>query len=162
MKRRQTHKSARPTSEAMPAATRPGLLEELENNQDFMLMMLDIPISFHRAYVPMTGMVTAALLLSCAVQTCVDGETHDGLTDRDGWFSKTQQQWSEEIGLSKDELTTARTRLRELGVLEERLVRDETGFRNYLQYRANLDRVSELLMVQAAGMRRDRTAATAH
>lgn len=165
MKRRRAQPATRQTrSEASCriADSDSHVLRELEENPDFMLMMLDIPISFHRAYVPMTGMVTAALMLSYAAQTCVDGETQDGITDLDGWFTKTQQQWTDEIGLSKDEIATARSRLRELGALEERLVRDASGFKSFLQYRVNFDRVSELLMEQAARMRRDRSAQSAH
>lgn len=129
------------------------LLREFDDNHAFLLMMLDTPITFHRAYVPLTGMVTAALLLSHVVQTCTDGETHDGITDSDGWFTKTQQQWTDEIGLSRDETATARSKLRNLGVISERVVRDKCGFRSSLQYRANFDRIAELLTQQAHAMR---------
>jgi hypothetical protein len=138
------------------------LLRELDDNHEFLLMMLDGPITFHRAYVPMTGMVTAALLLSHVVQTCTDGETHDGITDSDGWFTKTQQQWTDEIGLSRDETATARSKLRDLGVISERVVRDKGGFKSSLQFRANFDRIEALLAEQARAMRSRAMRSTAH
>ena len=156
MKRQKSGKSNQHRPKSASVQADPAMLKEIEDNPDFVLMMLDVPISFHRAYVPMTGMVTAALLLSHAVQTSVDGETQYGITDRDGWFTKTQQQWTDEIGLSKDETISARARLRELGVLEERLVRDEGGFLSFLEFRVVYECIQELLLRQAEQMRRER------
>jgi len=66
---------------------------------------LDRPIAFQRAFVDLTGSVTAALMLSQAVYWSKRKD--------DGWFWKTQAQWEDETGLSRYEQETARKRLRE-------------------------------------------------
>ena len=75
--------------------------------------LLDRPIAYHRVFVDVTGSVTAAVMLSQAVYW--SKRTKDG----DGWFWKTQAEWTEETGLSRSEQETARKRLVECGVWEE-------------------------------------------
>ena len=84
---------------------------------DLLLQVFDLPVSFHRCLVPITGGVTPALMLSQAIwiSQCVD--CHD-----DGWFMRSQDQWTEETGLSRWEQETARRALRGAGFLEERRV----------------------------------------
>ena len=79
-----------------------------------LLDIFDLPVSFHRCLIPITGSVTAALMLSQAIWTtqASDPTTH-------GWFSRSQDQWTEETGLSRWEQETARRALRDAGFLEE-------------------------------------------
>ena len=44
------------------------LARELNANPEFALFMLDLPIVVQRAFIPLTGRVTAALMLSWAIQ----------------------------------------------------------------------------------------------
>ncbi len=84
---------------------------------DLLLEIFDLPVSFHRCLVPITGGVTAALMLSQAIWT---SQTIEPAAN--GWFSKSQEQWTEETGLSRWEQETARRALRGAGFLEERRV----------------------------------------
>ena len=70
------------------------------------LRLLDRPIAFHRIFVELTGSVTAALMLSQAVYWSRRTK------DKAGWFYKTQEEWTEETGLSRSETTTARKKLK--------------------------------------------------
>lgn len=84
---------------------------------ELLLEVFDLPVSFHRCLVPITGGVTGALMLSQAIWTT---QTIDRTAN--GWFSKSQDQWSDETGLSRWEQETARRALRSAGFLEERRV----------------------------------------
>ena len=84
---------------------------------ELLLEVFDLPVSFHRCLVPITGGVTAALMLSQAIWTtqAIDRAAN-------GWFSKSQDQWTDETGLSRWEQETARRALRSAGFVEERRV----------------------------------------
>ena len=82
---------------------------------DLLLEVFDIPVSFHRCLVPVTGGVTSALMLSQAIWTTQSLEASAG-----GWFIRSQEQWTQETGLSRWEQETARRALRRTGLLEER------------------------------------------
>ena len=73
------------------------------------------PIVFHRIFVDITGSVTAALWLSYALYALEAHPAH-----HDGWFSKSQDEWQRDTGLTRREQETARRRLRVLELLEER------------------------------------------
>ena len=73
------------------------------------------PIVFHRIFVDITGSVTAALWLSYALYALEAHPAH-----HDGWFSKSQDEWQRDTGLTRREQETARKRLRVLDLLEER------------------------------------------
>ncbi|HEU0202284.1 MAG TPA: hypothetical protein VFR86_17875 [Burkholderiaceae bacterium] len=118
------------------------LLDAVERHPATLLYLLDAPIVFHRAYVPLTGRVTAALLLSWAVEL-------SDQAGKDGWIARTAEQWMSETGLSRDELSTAKRCLRELGVLHERRDREDNGLRVVMRYRVDFDRLSDLLADQA-------------
>ena len=75
--------------------------------------LLDRPIAFQRGYVTITGSITAALMLSQAYYW--SGRTGDP----DGWFYKTQEEWTKETGMTRLEQESARKILRELGLVEE-------------------------------------------
>jgi hypothetical protein len=83
----------------------PGLLLELFGQA---------PIVFNRLYVDISGSVTSALWLAYAVYHVCERESAPG-----NWFSKSQQDWERETGLSRREQESARKQLRTLGVLEE-------------------------------------------
>jgi hypothetical protein len=80
-----------------------------------LMSILDRPIAFHRCFVTVSGSVTAAVMLSQALYW-----TQRTPEDRNGWFYKTQKEWESETGLTRSEQETARRRLREIGILEER------------------------------------------
>jgi hypothetical protein len=89
-------------------------------------------IVFQRIFVTMTGSVTAALMLSHAIEL-------SSRTDQEsaGWFELSQEQWLEQTGLSRFEQSTARKVLRENGFLQE----ERRGVPSRLMYWVNSDRV---------------------
>jgi hypothetical protein len=89
--------------------------EDLRITPQLLLEVFDIPVSFHRCLVPITGGVTPALMLSQAIWTSQALEPA-----ADGWFLRSQEQWTQETGLSRWEQETARRALRRAGLLEER------------------------------------------
>lgn len=89
--------------------------EPLEISPALLLEVFDAPITFHRCLVPVTGGVTAALMLSQAIWTTQGLDPH-----ADGWFVCSQETWTEETGLSRWEQETARKVLREAGLMQER------------------------------------------
>ena len=82
---------------------------------DLVMELFDLPVTFHRCLVPVTGSVTAALMLSQAISW-----TEMLAPESDGWFCKSQVEWSQETGLSRWEQQTARRILRESNFIEER------------------------------------------
>lgn len=86
-------------------------------SEEMLLQIFEPPITFHRCLVPVTGSVTAALMLSQAIRDSEDLDPQSG-----GWFSKSQEQWTEDTGLSRWEQETARRVLRQAGLLEEHRV----------------------------------------
>ena len=82
---------------------------------DLVMEIFDLPVTFHRCLVTITGSVTAALMLSQAITW-----TETLAPESDGWFCKSQVEWSEETGLSRWEQQTARRVLRESNFIEER------------------------------------------
>ena len=97
------------------------------------------PIVFHRTFVDITGSVTAALMLSHAV----------GITDRDessdGWFTRPQEAWTAEIGLSRFEQQGARKTLLGLNLLFE----SRHGSPPVIMYKVNAEQVWKLVNDQA-------------
>jgi len=112
---------------------------------DLLLEVFDLPVSFHRCLVPITGGVTAALMLSQAIWTSQTIEP-----SANGWFSRSQEQWTEETGLSRWEQETARRALRSAGFLEERRV----GMPAKLWFRVRPEAVWRALQARAAPIRR--------
>jgi hypothetical protein len=112
---------------------------------DLLLEVFDLPVSFHRCLIPITGGVTAALMLSQAIWTSQTIEPSDN-----GWFSRSQEQWTEETGLSRWEQETARRALRSAGFLEERRV----GMPAKLWFRVRAEAVWRALQARAVPVRR--------
>ena len=100
------------------------------------LEVFDLPITFHRCLVRVTGSVTAALMLSQAMAW-----TEDLAPEVEGWFMRSQGDWAEETGLSRWEQETARRVLRNCGLLEER----KMGMPARLWFRVNRQRLGAAL-----------------
>jgi hypothetical protein len=77
--------------------------------------VLTRPIAFHKVFADIAGSITAGLMLSQAYYWT------PRTRDPDGWFYKTQREWEDETGLTRCEQETARRRLRDKGLVEERL-----------------------------------------
>lgn len=116
-------------------------LSYMEKHPDLVMRLYDRPIPFQRIFVAITGKVTAALMLSCAMQLTEDGEA-----DADGWLSRTAEDWTNDTGLSKDEQVTAKRRLLELELFQEKRFRVDNGMRLVIQYRINFDTVERLVI----------------
>ena len=108
---------------------------------ELLLEVFDLPVSFHRCLIPITGGVTAALMLSQAIWMTQETEPTMG-----GWFSKSQDQWTEETGLSRWEQESARRALRNAGFLEE----THQGMPSKLWYRVRPEMVWRALQLRAA------------
>lgn len=96
------------------------------------------PVMFHRALVDVTGDVKAALWLSYTL--CVAREP----SNEDRWFVLSQDACFEAIGLSRREQESARARVRECGILEER----RQG--RTMAYRLNTEQLANLLSERSA------------
>ena len=107
---------------------------------ELLLQVFDLPVSFHRCLIPLTGGVTAALMLSQAIAI-----TQDVDPAAEGWFVRSREEWNLETGLSRWELESARRTLREAGFLEER----RAGLPAKLYYRVCTDQVWRALKEQA-------------
>jgi len=92
-------------------------VEPFAISAELLLEVFDMPVSFHRCLVPVAGGVTSALMLSQAIWTTQTLDTAEG-----GWFMQSQEQWTQETGLTRWEQETARRALRQAGLLEERRV----------------------------------------
>lgn len=112
----------------------PGITPQL------LLDVFDAPVSFHRCLVPVTGGITSALLLSQAIWTSQWLEPA-----ADGWFLRSQDEWTRETGLSRWEQESARRALRRSGLLEERRI----GMPARLWFRVRPDAVWRALQVAA-------------
>lgn len=91
--------------------------------------LLDRPIAYHRALVPLVGSVAGAVMLSQAIYW--QGRTKEA----DGWWWHTQEDWAEETGLGRHEQDTVRRELRRRSWWEE----DRRGVPARMHYRLNLD-----------------------
>ncbi len=112
----------------------PGITTQL------LLDVFDAPVSFHRCLVPVTGGITSALLLSQAIWTSQWLEPA-----ADGWFLRSQDDWTQETGLSRWEQESARRALRRSGLLEERRI----GMPARLWFRVRPDAVWRALQAAA-------------
>ncbi|WP_369063373.1 hypothetical protein [Burkholderia gladioli] len=86
-----------------------------------LLTVFDAPLFIRRNFVDITGSITAALMLTYAVDLY---SSHEPVVtpDRDGWFKLTAEEWQRETGMTRSEQATARRALRERGLFEEQRV----------------------------------------
>ena len=103
---------------------------------NLVMEIFDVPITFHRSLVRVTGSVTAAVMLSQAIVL-----TETLVPDAQGWFTKSQAEWSEDTGLSRWEQETARRILRQTSLIEER----KWGVPAKLWFRVRNDRIWQAL-----------------
>lgn len=110
------------------------------DTEELLLELLDMPISFHRCFVGITGKVTAALLLSYLWWS-----TDEPGPSQDGWMPRPLDRIRDETGLSRDELASARHVLRALDILDDR----RRGMPPVVEFRIDRDRVARLLLDHA-------------
>lgn len=111
---------------------------------DDLRFLLRQPIAFHRVFAEITGSATFGLFLSQVFYWSDKG--HAG----DGWFYKTQEEWTEETCLTRYEQERARKALRELGILEE----ERRGVPARLYFRLDIDALAALIEGAASSMRK--------
>jgi hypothetical protein len=118
-------------------------------------IVLDRPIAFHRYFVDVTKSISAALMLSQAIYW--SKRTKDDA----GWFYKSQAEWQEETGLTRREQETARRRLKQCNLLEEK--RAGNPARLFYRLGPDLQRLPTSLAVhnQYGGKRQSRLAQSA-
>lgn len=133
-----------------PSNAYPALQDDVQALSPSLLLELfgQTPIAFHPIYVDVTGSLTAALWLAYAAYHVAESGT-----DPEGWFQKSQEEWALETRLTRREQESARARLRELGLLQER-----RGLNQPLSYRLVTARLVELLEA-ACSQQREHTAA---
>jgi len=93
----------------------------------------DKPIAYYKAFAEITGSVKAALLLSQALYW----STRSRL--KNGWFWKSMSEWTDETGLTLNELQGARKKLVAKGFMEETRKGVRPGAD--MHYRLNLDAI---------------------
>jgi len=99
--------------------------------------LLGPPLSFHRKLAALAGGVNAGLLLSRALYL-TRGQSSRRIA---AWISRSIPRWTEELGLTRREMETARRDLLQTGVWEE----DVTGMPPRLAFRVRLDDLLTLL-----------------
>lgn len=109
-------------------------------HQAVMLEVFAEPLMVQRVHIAIAGSLAAGVMLS----QC--GYISDALdADQDGWFTKSAQQWEEELGLTRREQEAAKQALRDLGVLTYRKV----GAPARIWYHLNRERLGQLLSEHA-------------
>ena len=93
------------------------------------------PIAYYVAFANVGGGVTSGVFLSQLLYWTGKGK------DPDGWIYKVQGEWTDETGLTRREQETARRRLRQVGILQEK----RAGVPARLYYRVDLDKLIALL-----------------
>lgn len=101
-----------------------------------MIELMARPIAFQRAFVDLGVGIAGALMLSqCIYWT-------KRVTDEEGWFYKSQQDWEEETGMNRREQERARKALKSIGVLEEK----RRGVPARMYFRVNEDALEKALL----------------
>jgi hypothetical protein len=96
----------------------------------------DRPIAFHRIYAKIGGSIHAGIFLA---QSAYWSSTKK---EKDGWFWKTREQWTEETCIDRHYQLRVRSTLKGMGVLEER----EDRLDHKLYFRVNFQRLYELIL----------------
>jgi hypothetical protein len=91
------------------------------------------PVAYFAGLTPITGGVTATLLL-CQLYYWTGKQQNP-----DGWIRKSQKEFQAELGLTRREQETARRLLRTRNLIEERFV----GCPRKLEFRPNMDALEE-------------------
>lgn len=106
--------------------------------------LLDRPIAFHRAFVDLGAGITGAVMLSQAIYWS------RRTADADGWFFKTQSEWTDETGLSRHEQEGARQKLRAAGGVWHEMRR---GAPARMFYRVDFEVLERLLLANVSHSR---------
>jgi hypothetical protein len=109
-------------------------------NAALLLDIFDEPIVIQRNFLNLTGSLNSAMLLSWIVTVSQEQEP---VTD--GWLRMSQQTWQTETSLSRFELESARSVLRQIGLIEER----RSGWPAMTAVRLKVDRLAQALQDQA-------------
>jgi hypothetical protein len=107
--------------------------------ESLLLLIGDRVIAYHPILAKVVGGVEVAVFLSQLIYWHGKGK------DPDGWIYKTQAEFEEETGLTRRNQETARTKLKDLGVLEEA----RRGVPAKMHYRLDLDKLAELVNNEA-------------
>lgn len=104
--------------------------------------LMSRPIAFNRAFVDLGLGMCGAMMLSQALywrtRTKAPG----------GWFYKSQAEWQDETGMTRREQETARRRLSEAGLLEEK----RKGVPARLHFRVNMEALEAALLALSSRM----------
>lgn len=106
--------------------------------QQLLTLITAKPIAFHRPFLYLGLNASEGLFLSQAYYWSKEKNS----IDRGGWFYKTMEEWKEEIGIGRKPQESARKKLRELGILEEK----KQGIPAKLFFRVNHDVLHKLLL----------------
>ncbi len=98
------------------------------------------PVAYYSSFAKALNSVNAALLL-CQLLYWMGKQKN-----KEGWIYKSREEIFEEIGLSRSEQETARRRLKELGILEEKIA----GVPATVHFKINLLKIEEILESQLA------------
>jgi hypothetical protein len=109
-------------------------------NAALLLDLFDEPIVIQRNFLHLTGSLNSAMLLSWIVTLSQDQEP---VTE--GWVRLPQQTWQTQTSLSRFELETARSVLRQIGLIEER----RSGWPAMTAVRLKVERLVQALQDQA-------------
>ena len=110
--------------------------EELSAAKTALLQVITSkPVAYYVAFANVGGGVTSGVFLSQLLYWTGKGK------DPDGWIYKVQGEWEQETGLTRREQETARKRLRQVGILQEK----RAGVPARLHYRVDVDKLIDLL-----------------
>jgi hypothetical protein len=99
--------------------------------------LLKRPIAYHPIFTKIGGSPEAGIMLSQIWYW----STNEKAAKEDGWFYKTQKDWFEETGLSRDDLDRARRLLKQKLLIEEKL----KGNPAIMHYKLNFSRLTKLI-----------------
>jgi hypothetical protein len=104
-------------------------MDSIPQKRHPVLVQFDRPIAFHPIFVDLVGNIGGAVFLSQLIYWTSRGKLADG------WIYKTYAEWHEETRCSRRDIDNARAKLKELGILEEKL----QGVPATMHYRLDLD-----------------------
>jgi DnaD/phage-associated family protein len=110
-------------------------------NEHLLTALLTRPIALHPIFVQITGSLTAGVLLSQAYYWS------QRTTLPDGWFYKTQAEWTDETYLSRKEIETARRKLRQCDFWNEDLRKADGA--PTVHYKLDMDKLGQAILAFA-------------
>lgn len=98
----------------------------------------DRPVAYHPVLAKALNGVIEAVFVSQLLYWYDKGKLEDN------WIWKTQEEWTEETGLTRSNQETARRNLKKLGILKEQ----RKGVPGKIHFQLDLDRLADLLTMQ--------------